>query len=272
MKALQNHLILFDAECPMCRAYTKAFVQTGMLDHNCRAAYQEAQHVLCPLLDRQRAANEIALVDLKSGEVTYGIRSLFKIFGNAWPLFKPLFAFSPFVWIMSKTYAFISYNRRVIIPPQSLISDNTIQPSFKLHYRIAYLLVTWLATGYILTAYAHLLVGLVPLGNPFREYLICGAQIVFQGVVIYIFAKDKLWSYLGNMMTISCAGSLLLLVPLASSHCFTAGPVLFTCCFMAVAGLMLAEHIRRTQLLKLGWVMTVSWVLYRLFVLGMILI
>jgi hypothetical protein len=272
MKTLANHMILFDAECPMCNMYTKAFVKTGMLDDTGRSSYQAAPPAnVCPVFDKQRAVNEIALVDLQTGEVTYGIESLFKIIGNAIPIFKPLFLFKPFIWLMSKVYAFIAFNRRVIVPPQNTKDSYAFQPTFKLHYRLAYLLFTWFCTGFILTAYAHLLVGMVPLGNPYREYMICGGQIIFQGMVISFYAKDKLWSYLGNMMTISFGGSLLLLLPLAASHFFKLGPLIFTLCFLGVAGLMFLEHIRRTKLLNLGWTMTITWVFYRLVLLLIIL-
>jgi hypothetical protein len=115
MKTLKNHLILFDSECPMCRVYTQAFVASGMLGAEGRAAYQTEMES-CPLIDRQRAVNEIALINLGNGQVTYGISSLFKVIGNACPAFAPLFACRPFAWVMGKVYAFISYNRRVIIP------------------------------------------------------------------------------------------------------------------------------------------------------------
>jgi predicted DCC family thiol-disulfide oxidoreductase YuxK len=271
MKTLKNHVVLFDAECPMCSMYTNAFVKTGMLDNNGREAYQTIPQNACPVYDRQRAVNEIALLDMKSGEVTYGIKSLFKILGNAWPLFTPLFAFKPFVWLMSKVYAFISYNRRVIIPPTREDAAFAYQPTFKLHYRIAFLLFTWFCTGFILTQYAHLLVGMVPLGNAYREYIICGGQIIFQALVISTYAKEKIWTYLGNMMTISFAGSLLLLIPLTISHWFKLGPFIYTLCFMGVAGLMFLEHIRRTKLLALGWAMTITWVSYRIVLLVLIL-
>ncbi|WP_184546640.1 DUF393 domain-containing protein [Mucilaginibacter sp. FT3.2] len=271
MKTLKNHVVLFDAECPMCSVYTKAFVKTGMLDGGGRAAYQTMPVDACPVYDRQRAVNEIALVNLKSGEVTYGIKSLFKILGNAWPVFAPLFAFKPFVWVMSKAYAFISYNRRIIIPPTKEDAAFAYQPGFKLHYRITFLLFTWFCTGFILTRYAHLLTGMVPLGNAYREYIICGGQVIFQALVISIYAKNKIWVYLGNMMTISFAGSLLLLIPLAVSHWFQPAPFVYTLCFMTVAGLMFLEHIRRTKLLGLGWVMTITWVSYRIALLVLIL-
>jgi hypothetical protein len=271
MKTLENHMVLFDAECPMCKAYTKTFVKTGMLDAGGRAAYQTEMDNVCPLIDKQRAVNEIALVNLKNGEVTYGVQSLFKIIGNACPIFRPLFSFAPFVWLMSKIYGFISYNRRVIIPAGKTGDGYIYQPSFKIQYRIAYLLFTWVCTGVILTRYAQLLAEAVPLGGPWREYFICGGQIIFQGIIVSTFAEEKLWAYLGNMMIISFAGSLLLLLPLTMSHWFNMPPLFYIACFMVVAGLMLLEHIRRTKLLNLGWVLTITWVLYRVMLLVLIL-
>ena len=271
MKTLENHMILFDAECPMCKACTNAFVKTGMLDDNGRASYQDEMNTVCPLIDKQRAVNEIALVNLENGEVTYGVKSLFTIIGNACPVFGPLFSFSPFIWLMSKVYAFIAYNRRVIIPAGKIGDRCIYQPAFKIHYRMAYLLFTWFCTGFILSRYAHLLVGMVPPGNQWREYFICGGQIIFQGIVISTFAKGELWNYLGNMMTISFAGSLLLLLPLITSIWVPIPTFYFAVYFIGVAALMFLEHIRRTKLLGLGWVMTVTWVLYRVMVLVLIL-
>jgi predicted DCC family thiol-disulfide oxidoreductase YuxK len=268
MRTLKNHVILFDNECPMCYAYTKAFVKTGMLASDGREAYQEMAQNICPLVDRQRAANEIALVNTETGEVIYGIQSIFKIIAHAMPFFKPLFMFSPFIYLMRKFYAFISYNRKVIIP--AAVKENTIQPTFKLRYRIAYLLFTWLITADLLTAYAHLLTDFVPLGSKYREYLICGGQLFFQSAIIVFYRKEKLWDYLGNMMTISFAGSLLLQPVLILTKYFDVQPVFFILYFLMVAGLMFLEHIRRSKLLKLGWLMSMSWALYRLIVLGLI--
>lgn len=269
MRTLKNHVILFDNECPMCYASTKAFVKTGMLAQDGRAAYQEMPQNICPLVDQQRAANEIALVNTETGEVTYGIQSLFKIIAHAMPFFRPLFLFGPFIYVMRKFYAFISYNRKVIIPAE--VKENTIQPTFKLHYRIAYLLFTWLITAYILTNYAHLLTDFVPLGSKYREYFICGGQLFFQGAIISFYRKEKLWDYLGNMMTISFAGSLLLLPIIILAKYFSFPPLFFPLYFLMVAGLMFLEHIRRSKLLNLGWLMSISWALYRLIVLGLIL-
>ncbi|WP_158826659.1 DCC1-like thiol-disulfide oxidoreductase family protein [Mucilaginibacter lacusdianchii] len=271
MSKLKNYLILFDAECPMCKMYTQTLVQAGVLESDGRMAYQSLPADACPMVDRQRAVNEIALVNQQTGEVTYGIHSLFKVIGMAMPVWKPLFAFGPFIWIMSKVYAFISYNRRVIIPATQ-VEQFQLQPSFKRHYRIAYLMFTWLVTSFILTQYAGLLQGLVPVGNSYREYLICGGQIFFQGYIINLINKEKMWNYLGNMMTISFGGSLLLLPGLLLAGYLGQHPVIYAGYFMLVAGLMFLEHIRRSRLLQLGWAMTISWALYRAAILIIILI
>ncbi|MGZ3822294.1 MAG: DUF393 domain-containing protein, partial [Mucilaginibacter sp.] len=161
MNTLKNHQILFDADCPMCSLYTKAFVQTGLLEPAGRAAYQSLAAEACPMVDQQRAVNEIALINQETGEVTYGINSLFKVFANAMPALRALFNFGPFVWLMSKVYAFISYNRRVIIPASGA-NNFAYQPTFRLKYHVAYLIFTWALTSLILTAYADLLIGILP--------------------------------------------------------------------------------------------------------------
>jgi hypothetical protein len=271
MKTLNNHLILFDAECPMCSLYTRAFVATGLIEANGRAAYQQQlTENACPMVDRQRAVNEIALIDRTTGEVTYGIQSLFKVFGVAMPFLKPLFSFTPFVWLMSKVYSFISYNRRVIIPASSTTHNFQLQPTFKLHYRLLYLFFTWLVTAYILTAYVHLMKGLLTQGYSAREYLICGGQLFFQGLIVDYIARDKKWDYQGNMMTISFAGALLLLIGLLAAHFFVLPPIIYAAYFMMVAGVMFLEHIRRTKLLGLDWTLSLSWAFYRTIVLILI--
>lgn len=269
MKTLNNHIILYDAECPMCKLYTSQFTKRGMLDAGGRAPYQQMPDTVCPFVDRQRAVNEIALVNTETGEVEYGVKSLFKVIANSFPVFGPLFSFRPFTWLMEKAYGFVSYNRRVIAP-SAADQHSGIGPAFSLKHRIAYLVFTWLVVGFILTHYAYLLTHFIPLGGKYREYAICGGQILFQGIIISLYAPKKSWDYLGNMMTISFAGALLL-VPVVILHHTIHWPIFFPLYFMLVAGLMFLEHIRRAKLLHLGWLLTVTWALYRVILLLIIL-
>lgn len=270
MKTLQNHIILYDAECPMCKLYTKAFVNTHMLDAAGRTSYQHMPQEVCPLVDMQRAVNEIALVNTKTGEVTYGVASLLKVITHSAPILKPVFNHKPILWLLQKAYNFISYNRRVIVPG-SKKDGNDVQPAFRLSYRLLYLLITWLIVGAVLTRYADFLTGVVPAGNAYREYLICGGQILFQGIVVTLYAPTKRWDYLGNMMTIYMVGALFLLPVMVLAKLFAFSSIACTVLFMAVAGLMFLEHVRRSKLLNLGSALTISWMIYRLLILFVII-
>ena len=173
---------------------------------------------------------------------------------------------------MAKVYAFISYNRRVIIPAPIADDKFALQPSFKLHYRVVYLIFTWAVTSLILSGYGKLLAGFLPQGPTYREYLVCGGQILFQGLIVSLLFKNRKWDYLGNMMTISFAGALLLLPGLLISNFIILNPVAYLFWFALVVTLMFLEHIRRSRLLELGWTATISWVAYRLMVLSLILL
>ncbi|PJJ84927.1 DCC1-like thiol-disulfide oxidoreductase family protein [Mucilaginibacter auburnensis] len=270
MKILANHLLLFDAECPVCDAYSNALVKQGLIDKNGRKSYQQELEVAtCPLVDRQRAVNEIALVNLETGEVSYGAESILRIYASRYPVVHKVISVKLMMWILNKLYAFISLNRRMVIPVKQ---QDGLQPQFKLHYRVAYLMITWFLTSFILTQYAIILDGVVPVGGAFREYLICGGQIVCQGFVVGLIAHEKRWDYLGNMMTISFAGALLLGIMLIASNWLGNLPVVYLSYFLLVAGAMFIGHIRRSKLLQLGWWLTITWVVYRLVVLVLILI
>jgi predicted DCC family thiol-disulfide oxidoreductase YuxK len=270
MKALAKHTFIFDAECPLCRAYSSAFIKTGMLDKNGREAYQQMTEQTCTLIDKDRARNEIALINTVSGEVYYGIDSIFKVLGNSYPVFKPLFAFSPFRWIMKKVYSFISYNRKVIMPGKQ--TADTCVPDLNIKYRWMYLLFTWLVTSFILTRYSNYLTGVIPASKFFREFFICGGQIVFQAIVIQILAKGKVLQYLGNMMTISFAASLLLVLFVLVGKIFSiVNPLIYTGFFMLIVLFMFLEHIRRMKLIGISWMASASWVVYRVIVLILIL-
>ncbi|GAO42985.1 DCC1-like thiol-disulfide oxidoreductase family protein [Flavihumibacter petaseus] len=280
MKTLRHHVILYDAECPLCRVYTSAFVHSGMLDAGGRKPYQDQQAIAaCPLLDRQRAVNEIALIDTRTGQVTYGIDSLLKVICTAFPALRILLSPRPIVWFLKKAYAFVSYNRRVIIPGAAAtvngkkpdLSEVGLQPGFRLHYRIAFLLFAWLLTAFILSRYAIFMKPLVPPGPWYREYLLCGAQMLFQGTLLLSLGninrtRHCFWNYLGNLMTVSFAGALALLLPLLIGVVLNAKPAFFLVSFLLVAAALFAEHLRRTRLLHLPALLSCGWLLYRLLI------
>jgi predicted DCC family thiol-disulfide oxidoreductase YuxK len=271
MKPLSDHIIFYDADCPLCKAYTGAFIKNNMLDRNGRMPYGSMHSDIQAAIDMDRARNEIALMNTKTGQITYGIDSLFAIIGNAAPVSRPLFRNRIFRWCMVRLYKFISYNRKIIaaVKPTGTISCT---PDFNLTYRLTYLLLTVLVTGMVLHHYNRLLIYVMPAGSAWREYAVCAGQLVFQGIVLLLLCKEKLMDYLGNMMTVSLIGSLLLLPALLVHKLLPAMPAAFyPAWFLVVVAIMLAEHMRRVKLLGLYLLPSATWVLYRVLVLALIL-
>jgi len=269
MSYLQEHTLLYDADCPMCRIYTAAFVKHGWLDKQGRQPFQQMPEDWNAVIDEKRAQSEIALINRTTREVSYGLDALFLIIVNKVPGLMPLFAARWFRCIMQRIYFFISYNRKVIAavtPAQGALRECV--PAYSFKYRMAYLVFACLFTTFILNGYSTLMTGIVPSGTIYRELLICGGQMIFQGIVIQFINKEKRMDYLGNMMTVSVIGALLLLPAFLLHGLFPMIPAIgFVAYFLLVAGFMLLEHIRRVKLLGLGLLLSMSWIVYRLMVL-----
>jgi predicted DCC family thiol-disulfide oxidoreductase YuxK len=267
MNTLHNHVIIYDKDCPLCNLYTGAFIKTEMLDKNGRQNFCDLNKETYPAMNIPRSRDEIALVNTNTGTITYGIDSLFKIVGHNFPICKIFFNAWFFRALMSKLYAFISYNRKVIAPAKDFEQPGSCTPSYNLTYRWIYIALSWMFTSIILTKFAARLEPMLPSTNFLREWLICGGQIVFQSASVMLMRKDRLVHYLGNMMTVSNIGALLLIPALFIPH---AHPIFFIVWFGGVVAFMLVEHNRRTKILGLPIWASVSWVVYRILVLAII--
>lgn len=236
-----------------------------MLDSNGRIPFSPTE--LPQQVDVKRACDEIALVNCATHEVTYGIESLFKILAHRFTFLNPLFKLSIFRAALSQLYAFISFNRKVIAPAAQ--TERSCTPSFNLSYRLAYLIFSWVLTSLILTSFATQLP--IPATSFGREFLICGGQLLFQGIVVWFTNRNRAFDYLGNMMTVSLIGGLMLL-PLLAIHSLYAIPAFaFLVWFVVVVTLMLFMHMHRVKLLHASGWLTLTWIGYRILVLGIIL-
>ncbi|MBL0103534.1 MAG: DUF393 domain-containing protein [Bacteroidetes bacterium] len=274
MKTLGNYKLIFDAECPLCRTYSSTFVKAGMLEKGGIEAYQKINQTTKDLIDTDRARNEIALVNETTGEVHYGLDSIFTVLGNSWPWLKKFFDATGVRFVLRRLYYFISFNRKIIVPSGN--ATDTCVPDVRLDYRWAYIIFCWLITSLILKNYSFHFFPLIRPSLFYREFLICGGQILFQGALISFIDKTKRIDYLGNMMTVSFAGGLLLIVGIYllrilehfSSIFFS--PWFYVLWFLGVALWMLYEHGRRAELLGLGWLISIGWISYRIGVLLLI--
>ncbi|ASK29910.1 hypothetical protein CEY12_07240 [Chryseobacterium sp. T16E-39] len=262
MKTLNNHTLIYDNECPMCSIYSKGFTKCGMLDEHGREAFSEMSFKNKSVIDFNRAKNEIALVDHSKNEVVYGLDSLLVIIGNSFPVLERIARIQPLYWFFRKLYSFVSYNRKQIIPSNKEYTDQSCVPEFNVKYRVGYIAFVVFFSSYVLSIFTTKL-GLHLDQNFPREFIICLGQIAWQSLFLKTYLKDKIWDYVGNMMTVSLIGTILLLPALL----INASPVFYIIYFGIVVSVMLLEHWRRCKILRLNAFPTISWIIYRTVVL-----
>ncbi len=271
MKTLNNNIIYYDEDCPLCQAYTSTFVKTKMLDFDGRKPFgkitREEQH----FIDIERASNEIALMDTESKTVTYGLDSLLKIIGFSFPWVEKMGKTKPMGYILKKIYAFISYNRKVIVPSK-LNNENKLQciPKFNMSYRMLYILFAAVITVLVLFDYSSSF-SFISESSIVRESTLVIGQILFQGILIVNLKKKEIIDYLGNLMTVSLMGSIILSPILLIGNFLLIPETMLLIWFGIAATIMFIEHGRRIKLLKLPNILTYTWVLYRIIILLLIM-
>lgn len=114
MKTNNNKAIIYDDNCPLCKAYTSAFVKGGFLQKENRIAFSKVNMQQFNI-DWHRAKHEIPLVNLQTGEVKYGVEALADILQQKIPIIKSILKAYIFNWFFRKLYNLISYNRKIIV-------------------------------------------------------------------------------------------------------------------------------------------------------------
>ena len=142
-----NKLLIYDADCPMCRVYTKGLVIAGALSAEQRSSSNALiNKEIVAKLDPVRSRHEIPLVDLDTGETHYGVDAVLTVLEGRWPRFSRFVREMMLFELARRFYAFISYNRRIIVPAvaerQSILD---LAPDFNAGYRIVFLVLLYTA-------------------------------------------------------------------------------------------------------------------------------
>ncbi len=136
-----RYILIYDDKCPMCAAYTRLFVKTGILSANGRKSFTTVETGLLQLVDARRSNNEIPLVDIATGKVYYGIDALLELLNTKLPGIKTIGRFAPLYWLLKKLYKFISFNRKVVVATKCSKGQYDCSPAFSYKWRLAFLLV-----------------------------------------------------------------------------------------------------------------------------------
>lgn len=268
MRILVNYKLIIDRDCPMCQLYGSAFEKTGMLEQGSCSPYQTVDSSISNQIDMAKACNEIAFYNTQTQEVFYGLDSLVHIITHHFSFLKPVLKNIPVDFFLRKLYKFISFNRKVIAPSFQKPSERVCTPDLNLKYRLLYLFFVVLLSSTVLFHFTKPINELMGWNNHLgREFMVCLGQIFWQNAVLHKLPKEKLLDYLGNMMTVSLIGTLLLLPMLLIND---TSPILHLAYFGVVVGFMFFEHIRRCKILNIGWLPSISWLVYRLTVLALI--
>ncbi len=266
MKTLENNILIYDCDCPMCTIYSGAFIKSGMLDRQGRMPYNDMSSQVKNLLDLDKSRNEIALVDVKQNKVIYGLDSLLIIVGNNFPIVKFLFRFSLLYWLIKKIYSLISYNRKVIAPTRELNPEGACIPDYNVKYRIAFIALSSLFVAWILNLYFGNISYMKNNAHGFIvEWLITAGQLMVMGLLVSAVKTEMTLHYLGHNMVISVIGALLLLPAIwFATFLINISELVYIGYFALPAGIMFWQHIRRTKILGLPWTVTTAWVVYRI--------
>jgi len=268
---IKNHKLLVDQNCPMCRQYSKLFTRTRWIEVSCPIAYQSEEAGTYTDIDQDRARNEIAMLDMDNGTVTYGVSTIIKIVTQNHPTFRRILHLPIIFNLLSILYKFISYNRKVITPAAQT-DHRSCHPDFHIGYNWTYIFLVSIATGVIVHSFTIHLFPYFDWPHHFStELLICFGQVAWQSVAIHFFSKKNSLTYLGNMSTVSMIGAILLLPMIALMSLISLSVYVKLLIFFTVIGVMFIEHIRRCHLLGISSWMTVSWVLYRMTALSILI-
>lgn len=105
-----NKVIIYDSNCPLCQAYTKAFANTGLLQKQNRLSFSEITREQFPV-NWQRARHEIPLVDPENGQVLYGVDALVAVLQQKFTFLPHLLKLKWLNWLSRKLYNMVSYNK-----------------------------------------------------------------------------------------------------------------------------------------------------------------
>lgn len=271
MKTLESQTLLYDEECLMCNLYTAGFIKAGMMDENGRKPFETITKDEQQFIDIKRASNEIALVNHQDKTVIYGIDSLLAIIGHSFPWMKKVGTTQPIYFLLKKLYKFISFNRKVIIPSREK-ENSQLQcvPDFNITYRYLYLVFATVITVLTLYKCASILT-LLPKANMIREIILATGQIAFQLVLLTRNNYKKNLNYIGNLLTVSLMGALILLPMIVVNEFIAIPQLVILGWFGMTVVVMVLEHYRRVNLLKLPHYLTATWIVYRILALIIIL-
>jgi predicted DCC family thiol-disulfide oxidoreductase YuxK len=250
MKA-NRKVIIYDDTCPMCAWYTGTFVKTGLLPKEGRQAFSNADAALLGVVDLARGKNEIPLIDTATHKVYYGIDALLEILGAKMPFIKTIGNLAPVKWFLLRLYRTVTYNRRVIVAPQTNgISCFDCAPDFNTKYRTFFLLLCLVVnTLLIFPLHHHIFSNGLFTGLTAGRLVAAHTALVFFNIILFaVLPRHDGFEYLGQVNMLATLFFLLCIpLMLVNKYLLINDAITNTVYLGLLAGLIGREYIRRMK-------------------------
>lgn len=197
--------IIYDDTCPMCKIYTSAFVQNGLLSQEGRISFAELNENNACQIDFEKGRHEIPLIDLNGGKTIYGLDSMVYLLNQRFKFVGAIMKIKPIYWFFKKLYTLVSYNRRVIAPSEKQIIKYDCTPDFNLKYRLLYIGIAFIISLFIWSSVIPMIASSLVFKTVLTSLLIGG----FSGALL--FEGQMTIEYLGQWATVLLIGGLVIL-------------------------------------------------------------
>jgi len=256
---MNNRILVYDDNCPLCTWYSGLFVKYGFLKADDRKPFSTLDNDLLLKIDFDKSRNEIPLLDTSTNKVVYGIDALLEILDQKIPFIKTTGNIAPLKWILKKLYKLISFNRKVIVAKKCGPGSIDCSPDNNYLYRFIFMAVCLVFnTAMIYPVQNHILANLPYYHLSFFQVQAAHFALVFTNCTLtFNFTKEKRYEYLGQVNMLALSAILLLALLLLLQVFFISE--FFTTVWLIISTLFIfKEYIRRMK--YLGILSTNKWI------------
>ncbi|WP_153801032.1 hypothetical protein [Foetidibacter luteolus] len=247
---MKQQILVYDDACPLCSAYSSAFVKAGLLPENGRQSFSEASSDLLNKTNPLKRNDEIPLINMETGQVLYGIDALLAILGGRFPFAKKAGSAGPVKYLLTRLYKLVSYNRRSIVATTPVPGTYNCCPTFNAKYRLLFLAAGLLFNSVLLFPLHHYLFT----NSIFGSAGVAQAQAAH---VLFVAAnictastlkKQQGFEYAAQVNMLALLAVLLLLPLMVVNMVISAVPSLLNNMYIAMVTLfIIKEYFRRMQ-------------------------
>ncbi|MCU0431877.1 MAG: hypothetical protein MUC87_00315 [Bacteroidia bacterium] len=257
-------ILLYDGECPLCDAYSSAFIKAGILQADERRTFSSLhnEEFLCRV-DSGRQGNEIPLVDANGGATIYGVDALLYLLGRRWPLVQRVFGKGALRMLAGRMYSFISDNRRIILARRYATLKHSCAPQFRWQSRLRFIVFCVCVAVMVTAAFGAgvaAALGNVQSGGVLAALAACGTGWVLQMGVALCMLRRRVWDYWAHLAMLQLLGVLVLLPSLVWLRVAPeTGLYAAAVCVAVSSTIMLRGHISRVAHLQYSQLWTLLW-------------